>query len=238
MQLCPACCRAGAWGQEAKDNLRGAWRKCQEIRQDPFAPKCVWQQHPTRPLPFYVIDQQKMPEADKLAWMRQELQEGASLPEFAMKFVELFGEKLRGQVPQKSACLKLYAAYAEEGRAWRKESDLAPELLVAFQRVWDPAAPDRCAECAKALERPGRFCGSVCEYVGTKTTCRSCGAELDKVHPYCRTCKRGASPLRPANNMRPRDQAAQMAMVQRLLFGGDVSKDPAHEPTWKHRRRS
>ena len=213
-------------------------RRFQSPPPNPFAPTCVWQQHPTRPLPFYVTDQQRMPEADKLAWMRQELQEGALLPDFAMKFVELFGEKLRGHVPQKSACLKLYAAYAEEGRAWKKESDLAPKLLVAFQRVWDPAAPDRCAECAKALERPGRFCGSACEYVNTKITCRGCGAELDSVHPYCRSCKRGASPLRPANNKRLRDQAAQMAMAQRLLFGGEVSKDPAHVPAWKRRRRS
>ena len=189
-------------------------------------------------MPFFVIDQQKVPEADKLAWMKQELQEDAPLEEFVGKFVELFGDKLRGQVPQKNACLKLYGLYAEEGRAWKKESDLPPKLLVAFQRVWDPKAPDRCTECGKTLERPGQFCGSVCEHAGAKNTCRGCGAELDRVHPYCRTCKRGASPLRPANTKRSRDQAAQMSMAQRLWFGGAVTKDPDHEAAWKKRRRS
>ena len=73
-------------------------------------------------MPFFDVDLQKVPEADKPAWMRQVLQEEAPLPDFAAQFVELFGDKLRGQVPQKSACLKLYGLYAEEGRAWERRA--------------------------------------------------------------------------------------------------------------------
>ena len=143
LQLCPACCRGVAWEQEAKGYLREAWQRCQEIRQDPFAPQCVWQQHPTRPLPFYVIDQQKMPEADKLAWMRQALQEGASLPEFAMKFVELFGEKLRGQVPQKTPTPRRVAP--GERRATLRRSGWSPSSASGTLRpqTGAPSVPRR-----------------------------------------------------------------------------------------------
>ena len=223
------------WEQEAKYDLRKAWQKCKDTKQSSFAPKCAWQQHPTRPIKFFVMDQQKIRDADKLVWLRQELEDDAPLEEFAAKFVELFEDKVHNQATQKSVCLKLYSLYNRVGLTWKKESDLFPKQLVAFQRVWEPEAPDRCAECGKPLEKPGQFCNSTCEHAGTKNTCQGCGADLDPVHPYCRTCKRGASPLRHTNNKRSVDQ---MSMAQRMWFGGAITKDPTHEPAWKSRRRS
>ena len=50
-------------------------------------------------MPFFVIDQRNVPDDEKLAWVRQELGNDAELPDFAAKFVELFGNKVRGKVP-------------------------------------------------------------------------------------------------------------------------------------------
>ena len=63
----------------------------------------------------------KLPNAEKVAWIREELGGGADLPEFSRKFLEMFSEKLRGPVPQKAACLKLYSMYSSEG-PWQKET--------------------------------------------------------------------------------------------------------------------
>ena len=62
-------------------------------------------QHPERPLPFYVVDQAKMPDSEKVVWIRQEIGNDAELTAFAVKFLDLFGDRLRGHVPQKNACL-------------------------------------------------------------------------------------------------------------------------------------
>ncbi len=87
-------------------------RLCEQCRlpsaESDVGPICNWRQHPTRPLPFYVLDHAKWPDSEKLAWIRQEIGDGAKLPDFAEKWLELFGEKLGGATAQKAACLKLY----------------------------------------------------------------------------------------------------------------------------------
>lgn len=183
---------------------------------DPFAPTCVWHQHPTRPLPFYVIDQQKVSDEDKLAWIKQELGMEATLPELAAKFVELFGAKLKDTWAQKSACLKLWGLYAaqgvtcekgpdgqwrwvpdpKEGVGWKKEVDVPPKLRAEFKRVWDKDSPDICAECGKDMVERGEYCSVACAHAGTKNVCKNCNVELDAAHPYCVTCKRG-TPAKP-----------------------------------------
>ena len=206
--------------------------------EDPLAPVWQWHEHPTRPQPFRVIDVQKMPEADKLEWIKQELQCDVPLEDFAAKFVELFGGKLSGTVPQKNSCLKLYGLYAEEGRCWEKECDLPPKVQVKFRRVWKASASDRCAECGEALDKPGEYCARKgCAHAGMTNICR-CGQVLDNAHPYCGACKRGASPLRGVLSERAQEQQGQMSLLQRLCFGGAMTKDPEHEPAWKRRKRS
>ncbi len=72
----------------------------------------VWRHHPTRPLPFYVIDQQKVPNDEKLAWMKQELGSDADIWKFGAHFLELFGDKVRGIVPQKTVVFELWQLYS------------------------------------------------------------------------------------------------------------------------------
>eukprot|EP00973_Karenia_brevis_P061966 8618317-Karenia_brevis.AAC.1 len=61
--------------------------------------------------------------------------------------------------------LRLYQQYA--GVSWAKESDLPPAILTEFQQIWNPDAPERCRECAKALEGTHPithlFCSKGCE---------------------------------------------------------------------------
>jgi len=186
------------------------------------------------------------PNAEKIAWIREDLGDDASLPDFSRKFLEIFGERVRETVPQKAACLKLYSVYARRAVPWVKESDLPPKELVAFERVWKPDAPNRCAECARVLlHQPlGEYCSSACRHGGETNTCRTCKKSLDLVHPYCTTCKRGspgfAATTPGTDDLSKRIQAQKdmISMCQRLWFGGVIGKDPSHEPAWKRRRRS
>jgi hypothetical protein len=52
----------------------------------------VWRQHPTHPQPFYLQDYKRWPDDEKIAWFRQELGDGADLPDFAWRWLELFGD--------------------------------------------------------------------------------------------------------------------------------------------------
>ena len=103
-------------------------------------PSCSWRQHPTRPMPFYVIDHAKWPDEEKLARMRQEVGDEADLQTFAGKWLDMFGDKVHGATSHKAACIRLYGQYAPEGaeaRAWKKECDIAPQERQAFQRFME-----------------------------------------------------------------------------------------------------
>ena len=82
-------------------------RLCEQCRlpsaESVVGPSCSWRQHPTRPLPFYVADHAKWPDDEKLAWLRQEIGDGAELLDFAEKWLELFGQKFSGATAQKAA---------------------------------------------------------------------------------------------------------------------------------------
>jgi hypothetical protein len=171
------CGRCAADSDEAQGHHQELQALLQEARR---APAPTYWQHPERPLPFYVIDQQKVADAEKLAWLTQELGADADLPSFATTFCSLFEDKLRGDIPQKAKALALYAQYAaeeSEARGWRKESDLPPTELEAFQKVWGPA-PRRCRECNKALpeDAPTKqlFCDMACKSAGKTVACIAC----------------------------------------------------------------
>jgi len=238
MICCFKCARTAGEQQEEREELQDALRECQEPPSDPST---VWKQHPCRPLPFYVIDLKNISEEEKVAWIRQELGDCAQLRDFAAKFLELFGVKIKGAMPQKSACLKLFIQYVpldSPARSWKKECDIPPDDLEMFQRVWDPKAPRRCRECAKALTGPGDYCCRKCEYAGRAIVdCAVCGATLDSYHPYCTDCRIG-SPCIPRGGQCD-DQAQMLSMVQRMWSGRyDLHDDPAREQAWKKRRRS
>ena len=229
-------------------------------------PRCSWRQHPTLPQPFYVHDHVRWPDGEKLMWMRQEIGDGAGLHDFAEKWLELFGEKFGSATAQKAACLKLYGKYAPaEARAWKNECNLPPDELEQFQRLWDPSAPERCRECAKASapgqRHPVRFgcnmyCSRPCADAGVTIVCRTCrqpgcGPDSDGV-PEC-------TPVGDSRHVRVRPefnmwlepsaleghswelrQHMQRMHTQRWLMSWyfEVHRNANHEPAWKRRRRS
>ena len=195
-------------------------------------PRTTWNQHPLRPLVFSVVDQQKIPEWEKLEWVRQELGPSAALPDFAQKWSELFGDKVMGMVPQKNACIRLYSQYSNEldsACTWRKESDIPPLVREQFQRMWHQTRT-LCRECGSPVHDEGKlFCSAKCEAAGVKVVCRKCEAPLNAEWPYCATCKIG-SPT-------PHQHSILFAKAQKY-WAGSRMRDPNHEPEWKRRRRS
>ena len=193
---CDRCCR---WDPHECDCGARRCKQCLLPDARGTRPTCRWQQHPTRPLPFSVQDHLKWPDDEKVAWICQEIGEGAGLDDFARKWMDLFSGKIHGEVAQKAACMKLYAMYSppKEGRAWRCESDLPPDVLAPFQRIWNPDAPDRCFECSKPavahhIRRLGKpYCSPGCAHAGLVVVCKGCGSKVNPAWAGCSTCKWG-----------------------------------------------
>ena len=70
----------------------------------------VWQ-HPQRPLPFYVLDGQKLADTEKLAWIHQELEEDAGIETFCTTFLGIFADKFTTAVAQKKTALRLWCMH-------------------------------------------------------------------------------------------------------------------------------
>jgi hypothetical protein len=191
-----------------------------------------------------VIDNTKLPEAEKLAWVQHELGAGAELGEFAAKFLDLFGGKIRGKVPQKAACLKLFAAYS--GSSWAKECDIPPADREMFIRAW--GEEERiCRECGAVAD--GLYCSRACETAGTTTVCRQCKSPLDSWMPHCPGCSVGPGPSKGVLAYRDlvctpgSSEAAMKRRVETLAlahraWASDLARDEGHEPAWKRRRRA
>ena len=211
-------------------------------------PTCAWRQHPMNPLPFFVQDYKRWPDDEKIAWLRQDLSDGASLPDFVRRWLELFGDTT-GVASQKATALKLFGLYS--GSPWRKECDLPPDELTTFQRIWDPAAPERCSECSKAAPPPGRFslrrrgrpfCSEACACAGKRLACRRCGGALDAAHPRCATCSWGLAP-EPGRSKGGRldelIESSTLALNALLRITRAVERtDDSREQAWKKRRRA
>ena len=216
-------------------------------------PRTQYWQHPTKGREFPVVDPPKPCNEEKLAWLRQELGGGADLIDFARKYLELFRSKVLSEAVQKTSVFRLYATYA--GAQWKRESDLPPALLTDFQQLWNPDAPERCRECAKALVGvcpiTHAFCSDACKNAGAVTACRYCGSAANLTETegffYCTACKRGAPLCKRAErpwgddrtdfDKRLDSQREQLKMVSRLWDTVSVAR-PDHEPAWKRRRRS
>ena len=259
---CIKCVGEAEEQRELQHDLQIALEKCRETPPSSSAtesaePSYTWRQHPEHPQPFCVIDQQKIPDAEKLAWMRQEIGDRADLPAFAQKWLDLFGEKLRGDIPQKMACIKLYGQYVPEeadARAWKKECNLPPDVLENFQRIWDADAPERCHECCSAaapgtkhpVRRAGRnFCSRACAIAGTMIACSKCGHRVDATYPHCPMCEWGSSEPAPARRGHERTELAYMVEDSEKNYAAYMKAirctarvDPDHAPAWKKRRRS
>ena len=197
---CILCARTLGEKQEEREDILDLIRECQKPLPPALgAPEVVWLQHPTRPLPFYVLDWQRVPVDEKLLWLRQELGEDADLCDFAQKFLELFGESCRDKVAQKAAILQLYSRYAPECQ-WRKEAHIPPGLREEFQRIWNPQAPKRCRECAAALTGnypiTRNYCSEACAKARLIAVCSKCNnpPEVHNGWRWCPTCQRGGPP--------------------------------------------
>jgi hypothetical protein len=214
----------------------------------PLAPATWWHQHPTAPRPFYVIDHAKIPETEKLAWIQQELGAGADIGEFAAKFLDLFGGKIRGTFPQKAACLKLFAAYSGSDAPWTKESDIPPDREL-FIRAW--GEEERiCRECGGGVTGSRDiYCSRECEAAGATTVCRKCKAQLDPWFPHCSDCSVGIGPSEGVLAYRNRVctpggfEAAMKRQVEALAlahraWSSEQARVEGHEPAWKRRRRA
>lgn len=251
--FCHFCVADVEEAAEDRKGLAEAVRLAKSLPRPPDAAEIHWRQHPTRPMPFKVIDQVKVPQADKLGWIQSEIGCDAALTEFAVHFLELFGTKLRVDWSQKAACLKLFATYSGGAGAVR-ESDLAPDELMAFQRVWDPKAPARCLECGNAIREATDYyesvthCSDECANAGKTIWCTTCDVEGEMTHtvPVCVECGAGVQLAQRIGD--------ELACTGRLgwdsqslrnaytLWGFDhafVQKpNPGHVPAWKKRRRS
>lgn len=246
MTCCVKCAREAGQKQEEREDLKDVLDKCVQSPSD--APP-AWLQHPTRPMPFYVIDQQKVPEAEKLAWIKQEVGHDAGLYTFAVKFLDIFGEKVHGTVPQKNACLHLYGSYVPKGSeecTWKKESDMPPASREEFCSAWG-RLDKLCRECARPRPAARRdfYCSNACAVAGFCYSCPKCHKKLQGLHPYCWDCKAGTAPPKRALSSTAASTSLvetlkrgleSMAMIQRTLFTS-VDKDPDHVPEWKKRRR-
>ncbi len=192
----------------------------------------------TNPLPYYVIDEKSTANHDKVPWIRQELGDGVELAAFCIKFIELFGNKLHGNVPQKGACLKLYAMYNPDspGATWKQEGDIPPLDRVDFQRVWDPDAPCLCLEHGKPLKgRPSihdMYCNSKCRDAGRIVRCTQCTADK-----RCGFCSMDETPLGDSKLDKViQKNRLQMKRMRSVLGHETRVVDPSHVPAWKKRR--
>ena len=199
-----------------------------------------WYQHPTQPLPFFVIDQDKVSDGEKVIWLRQELGSSAALTQFAAKYIQLFGSRKVGEIQQKGAVLKLYALYLPDSpeAAWKKEGDMPPRDMVEFQRVWNPEAPNRCQECRKAIRgKPTLrdvYCDSKCRDAGVAVKCTRCTPERKCGFCSMKAVSQGGSKL----GEMLRENMQHLKHMRGITGHETREADPSHEPEWKKRRRS
>lgn len=110
---------------------------------------------------FYVHNSKSMRNDLKVEWLRDEIgNNNASLSEFAATYLRLFGDTNLKQ-SLRNGCLKLYRDYNEAFTA-RRECELPPAELEAFQRVFDSAAPSRCRCCSRRVPKGSDFCNQAC----------------------------------------------------------------------------
>ena len=99
--LCGRCAADSGEEQRQNQELRAALHEARQV------PAPTYWQHPERPLPFYVIDQIKVPDAEKLQWLKEELGADADLPTFSAKSHQPSGRRWFREFPLPSSLLPL-----------------------------------------------------------------------------------------------------------------------------------
>ena len=211
----------------------------------------IWKQHPTEPAPFYVVQHLQLTDDVKLEWLRHEVGDNAPLFEFALHFKLLFSDFIHSKTTQLMTCLKLYREYVPqgaEGSAWRKESDLPPDVRELFRKAFNEEV-SLCREHGVEIARGHQYCRASCKLAGMQSVCRTCGEAIANMSlPSCANCKWGVPPP-SASRKRRREielqwldnwletaipEHSSWILKEKIRMGAK----PDHVPAWSFRKRA
>ena len=165
---------------EGVEEARAAIEKMADVDYKLAGHRTEMWQHPHSPVPFFVINQEKPNDKEKLEWMFQELPQDTEILEFSQKFIDLFGGKFTTEKAQKDTTLRLFAIHT--GRKIKKKKDLEPDELELFELAWDSNALARCKSCkgtvankqANEWQAGKAYCKPECRFKGIKISCKTC----------------------------------------------------------------
>jgi len=232
----------------------GAQMPCEQKCSRPFVPMdikliiCAFRSSESYN-PFYVVDNPNTRFDEKIAGIRQEVGDSATLTELCTTYMELFCGKIQDPKRQQKDCLILWSMYTGINLGKHMTQIMPLSLQVDFQRVWDPSALDICQECEKRFEKGSSrlFCSRKCERAAFKASCRKCKKPADYTEdgqPMCNnSCNIGKEILVPQMMCKGKSDgdkgvkrgAELLNMVNRCVGFTEV-KDPNHEPASKRRR--
>jgi hypothetical protein len=196
--------------------------------------RTVWKQSAWSPAPFYVQDPSWMRKELKVEWLHDELDDDATLVEFAEVYIRLFSEKMRPEA-QRLACLELYRLFNPAFKA-KKECELSPVALAEFQRVFDSVAPPRCLWCSKQLENGGEYCNLTCaEAANPPQNCQKCRSTEHKILHAPMGTQGGRF---AAENGMSRCKVCGHTEFCRVLTGYERPKRRVEPKHWSKRKRS
>ena len=212
----------------------------------------IWKQHPTEPAPFYVVQHLQLTDDVKLEWLRHEVGDNAPLFEFALHFKLLFSDIIHSKITQLMTCLKLcreYVPQGAEGSAWRKESDLPPDVCELVRKALFNEEVSLCREHGVEIARGHLYCRVSCRLAGMQSVCSTCGEAIaDMYLPYCANCKWGHPPLTVSRKRRREREwpwldkmlaeTIPACSAKNLELHARVGANPDHVPAWSLRKRS
>ena len=158
-------------------------------------------QHPLRPLPLYVLSPPKPSDAEKLAWILQEVPGDADICVFCKKFLEIFGSSFSTKTAQQTSARRLWGHHV--GRQIEKGIDLEADELELFELAWDAKARARCRHCKGEVEeiQAAYFHARAPECQRADCTipqahCRACETESEEDAGWhtCKPCQREPLP--------------------------------------------
>ena len=186
--------------------------------------------HPQRPLPFYVLDGQKLADKEKLAWIHQELEEDAAIETFCTTFLDMFADKYTTAVAQKKTALRLWCMH--KGRKVITATiDLPADELEWFELAWDAEARARCRGCKgevagvrAGFHRDDPYCSEACPTGGSQIVCRTCKnvGFLRGDWRDCGVCDR--RPLKPGKDGSNLDKMLSQS-IKSLAIANNVSAE-------------
>ena len=135
---------------------------------------------------------------EKLAWVRQELEENADIEAFCKTFLDIFADKFTTAVAQKKTALRLWCVH--NGREVITASiNLPADELELFELAWNAEALARCRGCkGEVAGVPAGFhahddpyCCENCRIpAGMQVVCWKCKKPATMVGDWhhCETC--------------------------------------------------